>query len=1493
MSVDKIYALGVENTDTSLLSAATYVGGGHTIVRLIPESLIEAESIAQATLGLNLFENHTVGKAEPRAVGFPAWPIIHDPDNAQHALNLVGDLEWARRHASSQAKKVKERFDALVGDLSNSAPHFVPTLLEELARIFSAAGNNSFAKQYFGRAREIERAHNIPVDPERHEAAFLEFARSGVVGAKNMTQEVTDASARLESPAAAFEYVLRLNVARIRAGQQPYAYLARDLRKLGATAGLSAKEVDAQLFDGIVGLSSVLKSPGGFWKATRTPLAEWLRSNPDRGEAFINDQPQEFSNEEWLEFLDEAGIWQRLIADDEAFLTWMQIVLGRSSYELMKFSPRLLGAIELLGDALRGTEIQGAYSQLPLEYVDALIAAGVKWTEAAEWKRNDVNWRGWAEQTSRTRDFQALVAHPEISELAAKSLEAGFVSNSLDLLLEVSGAKELLSRYLDLIASRVVNAQGAFAELALLINQSLVHLNDPRLMELNPEAMKTMTAFDSQAALSWAIRAGILAELAWPAMEESASRLQAESPDKEIEFYHSHPDLIVVCGDQFEVISGSSVRITGKLPVGARIESAFSVGDDVVFFYRPPSGWEIHVYWNGGTGQKASDSSGGYFRYGLGVTFPVPDGRLTDSGLLKVGATDKNYGVGELVCSLNSDQIYKFDYRGGSLWLADAEKFSDWEVNSKILPHLGLDEIGIALGADTEVGEVGEDGEGKLQPTIFPAFASTNDSLAGTYNGKHFTIRSSSDDTYRAVTPLGSFSAPTDFHYALSRPGGGVWLSRDLTLIDAESGNNLSRHSGYLDKLPVHAVHQLQARSPETSEVMRSCTPSDVKKLLDALQPEPERKVSSEAARVRPSWDRYREEEEVSSNINSAIGTSAWKAASEFLNSEDPVLVSAVVELAVDSAALDLEFERLRNELISPDTKPENRQLTSQAAALFVDLIDGHHYFSNYLDVPEAFETLLAGLQTPGTPVKQKNITESALPALIGHERALLGMLAAQITEKPAVQELVELFREFTKAGLLCSGWRSVVVYAEHQGWKIGEWVDGALALGPKVYDGYELLVFGDRPTISGFPVVDNHDQRISAEDFLAGLSAIENNLANTREINVDDLAQKTTLTPEFCAYLQSGVTGRTNQWGSEVDEKLNTLRETLGLGVTAFNSARTQLRSEPWTLLQTMFAALVPESDPAAVATYPDFAAMATAWSNEVGDLGHRITEKQRSAVNRATEPHTSNDEQRILRPLELHKEGYSAEFRFIAPLLTLAVNVRGDDPLRPFIAQQFETIKQFVEEHKAKNPYLKETDKVELGDSFDKIGDYRNWHVTRVLTEGLLDDLIEDLKHPYESPAGHPLDPLVSAPETVAEIATTLDLSEDSARYFLQVLALTAPTDASIREWNSWKKKDIDAAATPLTDRGLLITAKRSGAGRTRFLPGGWLESSAGEKGFEVWKAPLYLLWKDAKVRPIVRTCPPFTPLPQLFSDAWARYQSGDVPGYEELRTQRYRRR
>lgn len=249
MSIGAVRPLSNAADGDPVLGAATFSGMGRTVVKLIPEALLEAESLARATVGLEAQGSTPVGRTVQRAVGFPAWPIITDPANARHALNLVGDLEWARRHAANQANKVKKRFDALVGDLTRSAPQFVPTLLEELARIYADAGNDAFARQYFGRAREGERAHDIDVDPVRHETVFLEFADKGIVGAKDLTREAGDAMARFDDPGEAFEYVLRLNCSRMRSGKEPYANCARDLPKVGKAAGAAPAEVDARLYD--------------------------------------------------------------------------------------------------------------------------------------------------------------------------------------------------------------------------------------------------------------------------------------------------------------------------------------------------------------------------------------------------------------------------------------------------------------------------------------------------------------------------------------------------------------------------------------------------------------------------------------------------------------------------------------------------------------------------------------------------------------------------------------------------------------------------------------------------------------------------------------------------------------------------------------------------------------------------------------------------------------------------------------------------------------------------------------------------------------------------------------------------------------------------------------------------------------------------------------------------------------------------------------------
>ena len=317
---------------TDRLIALSFTINDRPLVRLIPEKLNQAETLTLGSLGVSAGASRPVGAAASRAVGFPAWPIINDPDNAHHALNLVGDLEWARRNAQNNAKRVKERFDALVVTLTSSAPHFVPTLLEELARIFYGVGNVQYARQYFGKAREVERAHALPVDNDRHQSVFVEFAVAGVVGARELTAEASAALERSDNPADAFDYMLNINTERIRAGVAPYAFLPRDLRKIGKAAGLSADDVDDKLFDSILGLKGFDNAPAGFFNSVVTSLSRYARTRPDAREILLSSCPDEMTIEKYLTLLDNAGALVELRENKDALAAWVIDLCENVSY---------------------------------------------------------------------------------------------------------------------------------------------------------------------------------------------------------------------------------------------------------------------------------------------------------------------------------------------------------------------------------------------------------------------------------------------------------------------------------------------------------------------------------------------------------------------------------------------------------------------------------------------------------------------------------------------------------------------------------------------------------------------------------------------------------------------------------------------------------------------------------------------------------------------------------------------------------------------------------------------------------------------------------------------------------------------------------------------------------------------------------------------------------------------------------------------------------
>lgn len=161
---------------------------GLTVVRLIAEPLIEAEDRILDAVGVvrqDSAPDIVVGSTAVPAADFPTWPIAIDPANTHQALDLVGDLEWARRAVQSRPKEVAKRFAKITTELTASAPHFLPMPLEELKRLYADHGEDVLARRTFSQAREVERPHNIPVDPERHRAMFVEFAGLGVITPKS------------------------------------------------------------------------------------------------------------------------------------------------------------------------------------------------------------------------------------------------------------------------------------------------------------------------------------------------------------------------------------------------------------------------------------------------------------------------------------------------------------------------------------------------------------------------------------------------------------------------------------------------------------------------------------------------------------------------------------------------------------------------------------------------------------------------------------------------------------------------------------------------------------------------------------------------------------------------------------------------------------------------------------------------------------------------------------------------------------------------------------------------------------------------------------------------------------------------------------------------------------------------------------------------------------------------------------------------------------
>ncbi|MCC9707753.1 DNA-binding protein [Streptomyces sp. MNU76] len=153
-------------------------------------------------------------------------------------------------------------------------------------------------------------------------------------------------------------------------------------------------------------------------------------------------------------------------------------------------------------------------------------------------------------------------------------------------------------------------------------------------------------------------------------------------------------------------------------------------------------------------------------------------------------------------------------------------------------------------------------------------------------------------------------------------------------------------------------------------------------------------------------------------------------------------------------------------------------------------------------------------------------------------------------------------------------------------------------------------------------------------------------------------------------------------------------------------------------------------------------------------------------------------------------------------------------------------------------------------------------------------------------------PQDPSRSVPELVTEVAKEYGIGEDAATLYLMLLAMPDPTDRMTARWTGWKPARLKAARAELSGGELVVEATRARAGRSLFLPGGWVDPKSPRLPLERWKLPLFaglMTDEDATFGVIV----PSEPAAALYRRAWQRIQDGDAPRFEELKVRRGRRR
>ncbi|MER7571557.1 hypothetical protein [Streptomyces sp. NPDC126514] len=661
--------------DADTLTVRTYTHPAlddRHVVRLVPGTLGEAEDLALEFLGLAREpQAPEIGQVRRETLGFPAWALVHDPANGHHALALVKDVERLARQAKSRPGTAKEGFEELGERLGRAVPHFLPTFYEQAARIFLQHENTTYAAAFFGKAREAERVHALAVDEDRQRAVFLEFAFAGALTVKALKEHVKDLARRLD-PREAWAQYRQLTVERCAAGMPPYASLPQDARSLIKAAGLSRVTEECDLVADLIASPAAVRAPASFWNTYRATLTVLADQRPAVRVRLLEIMPSGLGrgvedDEFWLGLLAETGADRLLTGEDAEAAGEVDAAdwLGRwATYRkhgasVSWRSPATLALVARMAERLRadgrpvdlftGRWHAGADPDL----LDLCAAQDVPLAMPDEETPVHLGLDRWLrDERAGRRDLAATAADPRLRRLLYEAIGTLSGDRSLSALQEPLAGHPVLGEVLrDWLADSAAEFTAAAGLPAARTALGRMQPFRPVAARVHAEAVARVTAHDIAPVLARTLRAGILDELGWPALEEGLRLLDTETRGK------GHHDALAVCeawpalilsrGHKAVVVGPEKVlldhdlRLPVELDRWSRPQFRYTDGELLVMWHQ--EGKQVG-YWSARP-SEVFPLSGEQFGYGYGrhighPSIPLPGGgRATGGRTLHSGDT--------------------------------------------------------------------------------------------------------------------------------------------------------------------------------------------------------------------------------------------------------------------------------------------------------------------------------------------------------------------------------------------------------------------------------------------------------------------------------------------------------------------------------------------------------------------------------------------------------------------------------------------------------------------------------------------------------------------------------------------------------------------------------------------------------------------------------------------------------------------------------------